>query len=74
MADTFDPKEHTVAEVNEYLEEAPPEVVEQVLQAEEATSKPRKGIVEGPAAGDTEVRTEPDGRVKYPWEVDSHVN
>lgn len=70
MADNevFDPSEHTVDEVNDYLEEAPPEVIEQVLQAE-AADKSRKGIVEGPAAGDTEERTEPDGRVKYAWEV-----
>lgn len=71
MADKedFDPSEHTVDEVNDYLEEAPPEVVEQVLSTEGAADKPRKGIVEGPAAGDTEVRTEPDGREKYPWEI-----
>lgn len=45
----YDPSEHSVDEVNAYLDEHP-EMVAQVLSDEAAASKPRKGIVEGPHA------------------------
>lgn len=73
----FNPSDHTVDEVKEHLDGASPEVVAQVVQAEEA-GKGRKSILESEAAEALQpeqfseeqlTREEPDGRVKYPWEV-----
>lgn len=50
-AATFDPSEHTVAEVNEYLADATDVEVERVLDAEHE-GKNRKGI--------TDTNTQPD--------------
>jgi hypothetical protein len=53
MAGDFNPADHSVAEVNEYLESADADETARVLAAESATEKPRKGILEGPhAAGE----------------------
>ena len=46
---TYDPSEHTVDEVNAYLDEHP-EQAEAVLAAEGEAEKPRVGITEGPHA------------------------
>lgn len=73
----FNPSEHKVDEVLDHLEGAAPEEVAAVVAAEEA-DKNRKSIVESDAAEalapaqfteEQRNRTEPDGRVKYPWEV-----
>lgn len=44
--DQFDPNEHTVAEVNDYLENASDEEKERVLKAEKKSDNPRKGVVD----------------------------
>lgn len=77
MSYDFKPEDHTAAEVVEHLEDAPQEEVAQVVQAEEA-GKARKTVLESePAAAlvpdqfteEQLTREEPDGRVKYAWEV-----
>jgi hypothetical protein len=49
----FDPSEHTVAEVNEYLEAVTQATAERILDAEVA-GKNRVGITGGPELGDDE--------------------
>ncbi len=60
--ETFDPREHTVEDVNAYLEDADPAEVQRVLAAEE-TGQARKGILGGPhgALGADGVPALPEG-------------
>lgn len=50
MAETYNPADHTVDEVNAYLADADDTERQRVLDAEAGAEKPRTGITEGPHA------------------------
>lgn len=60
---TYDPGQHTVAEVNDWLVNADPTEVERVLNAE-YDGQARKGIIEGPHANLTETTPSGDNYVE----------
>lgn len=77
MTEEFNPSDYTADEVVDHLENADAAEKAKVLQAEEA-GKGRKTVLESDAAEALQPaqfeeeqlhREEPDGRVKYPWEV-----
>lgn len=64
----FDPTQHTVAEVQEYLTSAAPDEFQRVLEAEQA-GKARQGVLEfsPPAEARAEaVEADPDGYTRRP--------
>lgn len=65
--DEFNPEEHKVDEVKEYLESADEDERRRVAAAEQS-GKGRKSVLE--AAGvDPAVRMDASGRILNPWEV-----
>lgn len=73
--ETFDPADHTAAEVADALKEADPDTVAEIVDAEKQ-GKGRKGVLDAADArldaieeAKPEPRTDSRGRVLNPWEV-----
>lgn len=61
MAESYNPADHTVDEVNAYLKDADDTERQRVLDAEAGAEKPRTGITEGPHAAPADDAPEGEG-------------